>query len=235
MMTPKAKSVVLAKMFHEVHASMKAVIGMLDLTLDTPLTDEQKDNLMVAKDFVQNLSSLMDDTLDLSSMEADKVVIEEAEIQVAQIIKNVCKGLCILARNKQIDLIWSIDPKIPRILIGDPVRLRQVLMNLVNNALKFTHKGKVEVRTKVESLTDKDCLIKFDITDQGIGIPQKNLATVFDDSTQILGLSVCKKLVEMMHGQMWVDSVKGQGNTFHFTTIFGYRPHALLKMKEAEG
>ncbi|MBI3602428.1 MAG: response regulator [Candidatus Omnitrophica bacterium] len=239
-----AKSIFMAKMFHEVRTPMNTVIGMLDLTLDTPLNDEQKDNLIVARDFAQNLSSLIDDTLDLSRAEAGKVVIEEVEIQVADIIKNVCKGFFVLARNKQIDLLWFIDPQIPRILIGDPVRLRQVLMNLINNAVKFTHQGKVEVHTKVESLTDKDCMIKFDIIDQGIGIPQQNLATIFDLFTQAhnstarryggtgLGLTICKKLVEMMYGQIWVDSVEGQGSTFHFTIMFGYRPHALLKMKE---
>ena len=240
-----AKSVFLAKMSHEVRTPMNAVIGMLDLTLDTPLNDEQKDNLVVAKDSAQNLLSLINDILDLSRAEAGKVVIEEMEIQVTDIVKNVCKGLSVMARSKQIDLVWTIDSKIPRVLIGDPVRLRQVLLNLVNNAIKFTHKGKVEVHTKVESLTENDCMVKFIVIDQGIGIPPKNLTTIFDVFTEAhnttsrcyggtgLGLAICKKLVEMMRGQIWVDSVEGQGSTFHFTIIFGYRPHALLKLKES--
>ncbi len=239
-----AKSVFLAKMSHEVRTPMNAVIGMLDLTLDTNLTEEQKDNLIVAKDSAQTLLSLINDILDLSRAEAGRVVIEEMEIQVADIVKNVCKGLSVLARNKQIDLIWSIDPQIPRVLIGDPVRLRQVLVNLVNNAIKFTHKGNVQVNTKVESLSDKDCMIKFEVIDQGIGIPEKNVANIFDVFTEAhnttarryggtgLGLAICKKLVEMMRGQIWVDSVEGQGSAFHFTIIFGHRPHALLKLKE---
>jgi PAS domain S-box-containing protein len=239
-----AKSVFLAKMSHEVRTPMNAVIGMLDLTLDTTLTDEQKDNLVVAKDSAQNLLSLINDILDLSRAEAGKVMIEEMEIQVADIVKNVCKGLAVLARSKQIDLLWTIDPKLPRVLIGDAVRLRQVLMNLVNNAVKFTHQGKVEVHIKVESLSDKDCVVKFDVIDQGIGIPPKNLATIFDVFTEAhnttarryggtgLGLAICKKLVEMMRGQLWVDSVEGKGSTFHFTIIFGHRPHAMLKLKD---
>ncbi|MEI7998888.1 MAG: ATP-binding protein [Candidatus Omnitrophota bacterium] len=239
-----AKSVFLAKMSHEVRTPMNAVIGMLDLTLDTSLSDEQKDNLTVAKDSAQTLLSLINDILDLSRAEAGKVVIEDMEIQVADIVKNVCKGLSVLARNKQIDLTWVIDPKIPRVLIGDPVRFRQVLVNLVNNAIKFTHKGKVQVTTKVEALSENDCMIKFEVIDQGIGIPQKNLETVFDVFTEAhnttarryggtgLGLAICKKLVEMMGGQIWVNSVEGQGSTFCFSIIFGHRPNALVKAKE---
>jgi PAS domain S-box-containing protein len=240
-----AKSVFLAKMSHEVRTPMNAVIGMLDLTLDTELSEEQKDNLVVAKDSAQNLLSLINDILDLSRAEAGKVMIEEMEIQVADIVKNVCKGLAVLARSKQIDLIWSIDPKLPRVLIGDAVRLRQVLMNLVNNAVKFTHQGKVEVHLKVDALSDKDCVVKFEVIDQGIGIPPKNLATIFDVFTEAhnttarryggtgLGLAICKKLVEMMRGQLWVDSVEGKGSIFHFTIIFGYKAQAMSKFKEA--
>ena len=145
-----AKSVFLAKMSHEVRTPMNAIIGMIDLTLDTPLNEEQKDNLKVAKDAADNLLSLINDILDLSRAQAGKVVIEEIEINVPDIVKNVCKGLMILARNKGVDVVWSIDPAIPRLLIGDPVRLRQVIVNLVNNAIKFTHKGRVQVNVKDE-------------------------------------------------------------------------------------
>ena len=122
-----AKSVFLAKMSHEVRTPMNAIIGMIDLTLDTPLTEEQKDNLKVAKDAADNLLGLINDILDLSRAQAGKVVIEEIEINVPDIVKNVCKGLMVLARNKGVDVVWSIDPGIPRLLIGDPVRLRQVI------------------------------------------------------------------------------------------------------------
>lgn len=239
-----AKSVFLAKMSHEVRTPMNAILGMLDLTLDTHLTEEQKDNLVVAKDAAQSLLSLINDILDLSRAEAGKVVIEEMEIQVQDVIKNVCKGLSVLARNKGIDLVWNLDPKIPRVLIGDAVRIRQVFTNLISNAIKFTHQGKVEVEAVVESLTDKDCAIKFKVIDKGIGIPAKNLANIFDVFTEAhnttarryggtgLGLAICKKLVEMMRGQIWVDSVEGQGSTFHFTIIFGYKPHVTSKLKD---
>lgn len=231
-----AKSVFLAKMSHEVRTPMNAIIGMIDLTLDTSLTEEQKDNLIVAKDAADHLLSLINDILDLSRAQAGKVAIEEAEINVPDIVKNVCKGLVVLARNKGVDLVWSIDPAIPRLLTGDPVRIRQVIVNLVNNAIKFTHKGKVHVHVKRKIVTGKDCQVIFEVIDSGIGISPKNLPHVFDLFTDAhnttarryggtgLGLAICKKIVEMMGGSIEVESVEGTGSTFRFTIIFGYKP-----------
>ncbi len=231
-----AKSVFLAKMSHEVRTPMNAIIGMIDLTLDTALSEEQKDNLKVAKDAADNLLSLINDILDLSRAQAGKVVIEEIEINVPDIVKNVCKGLMVLARNKGVDLVWSIDPEIPRLLTGDPVRLRQIIVNLANNAIRFTHKGKVQVNVKMKSLTDKDCRMVFEVIDSGIGISPKNLPHIFDVFTDAhnttarryggtgLGLAICKKIVEMMGGSIEVESVEGMGSTFRFTIIFDYKP-----------
>jgi PAS domain S-box-containing protein len=231
-----AKSIFLAKMSHEVRTPMNAIIGMIDLTLDTPLNDEQKDNLKVAKDAADSLLSLINDVLDISRAQAGKVVIEEIEINVPDIVKNVCKGLMILARNKGVDVVWAIDPQVPRLLIGDPVRLRQVIVNLVNNAIKFTHKGKVQINVKKKTLTEKDCQVVFEVIDSGIGISPKNLPHIFDVFTNAhnstarryggtgLGLAICKKVVEMMGGNIEVESKEGIGSTFRFTIIFGYRP-----------
>ena len=242
-----AKSVFLAKMSHEVRTPMNAIIGMIDLTLDTPLNEEQKDNLKVAKDAADNLLSLINDILDLSRAQAGKIVIEEIEINVPDIVKNVCKGLMILARNKGVDVVWSIDPDIPRILVGDPVRLRQVIVNLVNNAIKFTHKGKVLVNVKKKSLTEKDCHLVFEVVDSGIGISPKNLPHIFDVFTDAhnttarryggtgLGLAICKKIVEMMGGTFEVDSIEGTGSTFRFSIIFGYKPHVFGNTVNEEG
>ncbi len=230
-----AKSVFLAKMSHEVRTPMNAIIGMIDLTLDTPLTEEQKDNLIVAKDAADHLLSLINDILDISSAQAGKVAIEEIEINVPDIVKNVCKGLMILARNKGVDLVWSIDPEIPRLLIGDPVRLRQVIVNLVNNAINFTHKGKVHVNVKKKIVTGKDCHVIFEVIDSGIGISPKNLPHIFDVFTGVhnttarryggtgLGLAICKKIVEMMGGSIEVESREGTGSIFRFIIIFGYK------------
>jgi len=234
-----AKSIFLAQMSHEVRTPMNAIIGMIDMTLDTPLTDEQKDNLKVAKDAADSLLSLINDILDLSRAQSGRVVIEEVEINVPDIVKNVCKGLMILARNKGVDVIWSIDPSIPRLLLGDPVRLRQVIVNLVNNAIKFTNKGKVQVNVKLKSLTDKDAEVVFEVVDNGIGISPKNLPHIFDVFTEAhnttarryggtgLGLAICKKIVEMMRGSIVVESKEGVGSTFRFSIIFGYQPDAL--------
>ena len=234
-----AKSIFLAKMSHEVRTPMNAIIGMIDLTLDTPLNDEQKDNLKVAKDAADSLLSLINDVLDISRAQAGKVVIEEIEINVPDIVKNVCKGLMILARNKGVDVVWSIDPEVPRLLIGDPVRLRQVMVNLVNNAIKFTHKGKVQINVKKKVLTAKDCQVVFEVIDSGIGISPKNLPHIFDVFTNAhnstarryggtgLGLAICKKVVEMMGGNIEVESKEGMGSTFRFTIIFGYKPELI--------
>jgi CheY-like chemotaxis protein len=164
------------------------------------------------------------------------VVIQEVEINVPDIVKNVCKGLMVLARNKGVDLLWSIDPGIPRLLMGDPVRIRQVIVNLVNNAIKFTHKGRVHVNVKKRLMTGKNCQVVFEVIDSGIGISPKNLPHVFDLFTEVhnttarryggtgLGLAICKKIVEMMDGSLEVESVEGAGSTFRFSVIFGYKP-----------
>ena len=231
-----AKSIFLAKMSHEVRTPMNAIVGMIDLTLDSALTGEQKDNLIVAKDAADHLLGLINDILDLSRAQAGKVVIQEVEINVPDIVKNVCKGMMVLARNKGVDLVWSIDPGIPRPLMGDPVRIRQVIVNLVNNAIKFTHKGRVHVNVKKELMTGKNCQVVFEVIDSGIGISPKNLPHVFDLFTDAhnttarryggtgLGLAICKKIVEMMDGSLEVESVEGTGSTFRFSVIFGYKP-----------
>ncbi len=227
-----AKSLFLAKMSHEVRTPMNAVIGMIDLTLETKLSDEQRENLKVAKDAADNLLSLLNDILDLSKAEAGKITIEKIELNVHDMVKNVCKGLAILAQKKQIDLLWNIDERVPKYLIGDPVRLRQVIINLVNNAVKFTHKGHVKVILELVSLKDSKCEVLFTIKDTGIGIPKDKHESIFDLFTQAddhttrkyggtgLGLAICKKLVEMMDGHIWVESKENDGSAFKFNILF---------------
>ncbi|MBL8012402.1 MAG: PAS domain S-box protein [Candidatus Omnitrophica bacterium] len=227
-----AKSLFLAKMSHEVRTPMNAVIGMLDMTLETKLTDEQRENLKVAKDAADNLLGLLNDILDLSKAEAGKITIEKVELNVHDMVKNVCRGLAVLAEKKQVDLLWNIEDKIPKYLIGDPVRLRQIIINLVNNAIKFTHKGFVRVKVELISLKEKHCELLFIVQDSGIGIPADKHESIFDLFSQAddhttrkyggtgLGLAICKKLVEMMDGRIWVESKANEGSQFKFNILF---------------
>ena len=227
-----AKTLFLANMSHEVRTPMNAIIGMIDLTLDTELTDEQKDNLKTAKDAAGNLLSLINDILDLSRVEAGKINLEAIEINLKNVIHSVCKGLTVLAHNKNLELLWNVDSKVPELLIGDPVRLRQIIINLINNAIKFTHKGKIELNVKLASLSGEECQLLFSVADTGIGIAKEKQDKIFemftqaDDSTSRryggtgLGLAISKRLVEMMNGRIWVESEQFKGSTFCFTADF---------------
>lgn len=223
-----SKSVFLAKMSHELRTPMNAVLGMLDLTLDTPLTDEQKDNLKVAQEAAGNLLGLLNDILDLSKAEVGKISIEAVEISPREIIRSVWKGLMILTSNKGIELRYSVADDVPDLVIGDPVRIRQIIINLINNAIKFTHKGYVEVGLKVLTRKEQACELIFSVKDTGIGIPKDKIGSLFEMFSQVdektarryggtgLGLAICKKLVEMMGGRIWIESELGKGSAFNF-------------------
>ncbi len=237
----KTKSLFLANMSHEVRTPMNTVMGMIDLILDTELAPEQRENLKTAKDAADNLLSLLNDILDLSRVEAGKINLETIELNLHNIVKSVCKGLSVLAAKKNLELAWSVDPGIPEILIGDPVRLRQILVNLINNAIKFTFKGKIEVNAKLLSVSEHECELICSIKDEGIGIPKEKQGKLFDvfsqadDSTTRrfggtgLGLAICKRLVDMMKGKIWLESEDLKGSTFFFTVKL-----KIGKKKEAE-
>lgn len=224
-----AKSLFLANMSHEVRTPMNTIIGMIDLTLDTELNEEQRDNLTTVKNAADILLSLLNDILDLSRVEAGKIQLENIELNIRNIIKSVCKGLSVLARKKNIELFWDVDTAVPDILIGDPVRIRQVLVNLINNAIKFTFRGKITTLVKVQALTEDDCELLFSVTDEGIGIPKDKQKTIFEVFTQAdasttrrfggtgLGLAISSKIVDMMGGRIWVESEEFKGSTFFFT------------------
>lgn len=227
-----SKTMFLANMSHEVRTPMNAILGMIDLTLDTELTAEQKDNLKTAKDAAKNLLNLINDILDLSRVESGKINLEKIDLDVADVVRSVCKGLSVLARNKNLELLSLVDSTVPPLLEGDPTRLRQIIINLVNNAIKFTQEGKIEVKVQVTSSGEKECELKFAISDTGIGIPKDKQGAIFQAFTQAddtitrkyggtgLGLAISKKLVELMGGKIWVESDAGKGSTFYFTTCF---------------
>lgn len=228
----QSKSQFLANMSHEVRTPMNTIIGLVDLTLDTQLSPEQRDNLMTIKNAGDILLSLLNDILDLSRVEAGKIQLEHIEVNVNNVIQSVCKGLAVLARNKNLALVWEIAPEVPPTIIGDPVRIRQILVNLINNAIKFTFQGQITTKVELLDLKDGICELRFAVRDQGVGIPQDKLETVFEAFTQAdasttrrfggtgLGLTISKRLVEMMGGKIWVESEEFKGSTFIFTGKF---------------
>ncbi len=242
-----SKSIFLANMSHEVRTPMNAIIGMIDLTLDTNLTDEQKDNLNTAKDAAASLLSLLNDILDLSRVEAGKIKLENIEFHLRNVVQSVCKGLSVLARNKNLELLWKVEDKIPELLEGDPLRLRQIIINLINNAIKFTQKGKIEVSVNLVSSSKNECQLMFAVTDTGIGIPKDKQGTIFelftqaDDSTTRryggtgLGLAISKKLVEMMRGRIWVESQEWKGSSFYFTANFKVKSQTAASISSSTG
>src|SRR3989338_3784510 len=148
------KSLFLANMSHEVRTPMNTILGMLDLTMDASLTDEQKENILIAKDAADSLLGLLNDILDLSRVEAGKITLECIDFQLHNVLKSTIKGMCVLATRKSLELVLNIDPSVPEFVMGDPVRLRQIIINLINNAIKFTPKGKITTTVKFQSRTD---------------------------------------------------------------------------------
>lgn len=229
----RAKSEFLASMSHEIRTPMNAIIGMADLLWETTLTSEQRKYLRIFRRAGASLLSLINDILDLSKVESGRLDLDAIDFDLSELIDKASEMLALRANEKGLELVSHLSPDVPCHLIGDPNRLYQILLNLLGNAIKFTEKGSVVMTVTNDPEQAEAGMIRFSITDTGIGVPADKLKTIFDTFTQGhstiarqyggtgLGLSISQQLAKLMGGRIWAESTLGEGSTFHCVVRLG--------------
>ena len=228
----RSKSEFLANMSHELRTPLNGIIGLTDLLLSDGVTGELKKKLELIRFSGDTLLALVNDILDLTKIEEGKLELERTDFNVREVIEKTAEQLAVTAHKKKLEFLVSVDSAIPSIFVGDPLRLRQVMVNLIGNAIKFTEKGEILLAAELDSTTSKSAMVHFSVKDTGAGIAKDRQAQVFERFTQEdtsitrkyggagLGTTISKQLVDLMGGDIWLESELGEGSVFHFTARF---------------